>query len=462
VKLPASLATAALALAAGSAFAQPDVIVGDLTGVAAYGTGTVDGVTVRAYSVGTTSCNAGTTPLQWIQNNNRHPVIGQTIYRWRPVNGAGQFDQIGGGHLKHGFTALQGTVCYSDCQAYPNGTALGVHCSDPYSASLNGQQSRLGPRDEVNAWTGFYPYPFTSRSPSTGAVVRRIQVRQTDLDPALNPGAVYFCEGHYVAADDAEAGNHYNNMSYRRITLNTSTFAFTNALTTQRQKSALNGWATAEAGVSMQDVNVPGEGRFEIAYKVTPLANGLWHYEYAVHNINSDRAAAGLVLNFLSDSFTSCIQPSNVGFNSVAYHSGEPFNNLPWVASKTPTGQQWICAETYGENVNANALRWGTTYSFRFDCNRPPAQGTGTLMLFKPGANSDLSFSALVPSGCACQDPDYNADGNVDQDDVAALADDIATGSSRNGYDPDYNADGARDQDDVLFLINLIAGAPCQ
>jgi hypothetical protein len=462
------MAAVCLVACAGSAVAAgPDVIVGDLTGVSNYGAGTLNGIAYRAYSIGTTSCNAGTSVLEWIASTNRHPVIAQNIFRWRPVAGAGQFDQVGGSHLKHGFTALQGTVCYNDCQANPDGSALGVHCSDPYGSGLNGSQSGLGPRDEVNAWTGNFRYPFTSRSPSTGVLARRIQVRQTDLDPALNPGAVYFCEGHYVAADDAENNNHFNNMSYRRLTLNTSQFTFSNAtgFTTQRQLSALRGWTTVETGVTIQDINVPGEGRFELGYKVTPIAGGMYHYEYAIHNINSDRAGSGFVLNFLSDSFSSCIQPTNVGFNSVGYHSGEPFNNIPWATSKTESGYQWMCTETWAQNLNANALRWGTTYSFRFDSDRPPANGTGTLLLFKPpvgGAPTSVSFNLPVPSGCACQDADYNQDGNVDQDDVQALVDDIAAGTSRNGMDPDYNNDGNRDQNDVVYLIGVVAGGPCQ
>lgn len=463
VKHTKLISVCGLVLACGSAFAQPDVIVGDLTGVSSYTAQTIDGVTYRAFSVGTTSCNAGTAPLQWIASTNRHPVIGQSIFRVRTINGARQFDQIGGGHLKHGFTALQGTVCYSNCVANPNGSALGVHCSDPYGASLNGQQSGLGPRDEVNVWSGYFPYPFTSRSYS-GSIARRIQVRTTDLDPALNPSAVYFCEGHYVAADDAEAGKHDNNMSYRRLTLGGTNpnYTFTNATgsTTQRTLGAIRGWGTVETGVTYRVIDIPGEGKVELAYKVTPIAGGMYHYEYAIHNINSDRAVAGFIVNFPADSFSSCINVTNVGFNDVAYHSGEPFNSTDWAASKTSTGQQWLCTESFQQNPNANALRWGTTYSFRFDSSRPPVAGTGTLNLFKTDSSLDVAID--VPSGCDCQDPDYNGDGNVDQDDVEALRSDIAAGTSRNGMNPDYNNDGNRDQDDVLYLLNRVAGADCQ
>ncbi|MEM7539206.1 MAG: hypothetical protein AAF639_44015, partial [Chloroflexota bacterium] len=38
-----------------------------------------------------------------------------------------------------------------------------------------------------------------------------------DFDPQLHPGAQYFGEGHYVAPDDAAAGNGNNNASHRRV-----------------------------------------------------------------------------------------------------------------------------------------------------------------------------------------------------------------------------------------------------
>ena len=35
------------------------------------------------------------------------------------------------------------------------------------------------------------------------SIFKRLQVLNTDLDPALNPGAQYFVEGQYVTKDDA-------------------------------------------------------------------------------------------------------------------------------------------------------------------------------------------------------------------------------------------------------------------
>ncbi|MDX2131868.1 MAG: hypothetical protein SFY69_07440 [Planctomycetota bacterium] len=68
----------------------------------------------------------------------------------------------------------------------------------------------------------------------------------------------------------------------------------------------------------------------------------------------------------------------------------------------------------------------------------------------------------LVDFGAPC-DPDVNQDGNVDQDDIACLAQAVA-GSPEclgGGVDPDFNRDGNVDQDDISSLEQVVAGAEC-
>jgi len=62
--------------------------------------------------------------------------------------------------------------------------------------------------------------------------------------------------------------------------------------------------------------------------------------------------------------------------------------------------------------------------------------------------------------GVPC-DPDVNADGNVDQDDVAYLVGVAGGADNPSGIDPDFNRDGNVDQDDVRVLVAVVAGAPC-
>ncbi|MDX2130543.1 MAG: dockerin type I repeat-containing protein [Planctomycetota bacterium] len=458
-------AVVALSACGAAAVAQPDVIVGELNGISNY---TASGG-IHAYSVGTTSCNIGNQPLLWIAGNNQHPVIGQSMHRFRIVNGAGQFEQIGASHLKHGFTALQENACFSDCQAHPNGTRLGVRCSDPYGAGLNGIQSGLGPRDEVNAATGAYPYPFTSRSYS-GSIARRLQVLAADLDPAQgNSNALYFVSGHYITPDDAAAGNGGNNASYRRAFRSSGTSNWTFSLNssnpqyaTRRQLSPIYAWQECEPGVTVREEAVPTEPGLrtvvQLGSKVTPIANNMYHYEYALHNLNSHDSVRGFVVNFPTTGNPGCIEVENVGFRDIFYHSGEPWQGTDWAALKTATGHQWT-TDTFAANPNANALRWGTTYTFRFDSPRPPVAGTVTLQLYRSGGT--MTIPVQVPSSCECPDPDFNGDGNVDQDDIACLEQVVGGNSACSSADADLNNDGNVDQDDIAYLAQLVAGSPC-
>ena len=177
-------------------FQGPDVIVGVLSDVSSYGS-VGD---IAAFAVGTTSCNVGDVELDWLANVNRHPVIGQEMFRLKN----GRLEQIGMSWLKHGFFALQGNACGCGCQPSDSGgTALGIGCSDPYFSGLNGSQSGLGPRSEVNAHTGAYTYPFTFQGSTGNAIYKRLQVHHVDLDPDENADALYYVSSQYVTADDA-------------------------------------------------------------------------------------------------------------------------------------------------------------------------------------------------------------------------------------------------------------------
>jgi hypothetical protein len=76
-----------------------------------------------------------------------------------------------------------------------------------------------------------------------------------------------------------------------------------------------------------------------------------------------------------------------------------------------------------------------------------------------PDANADGTPDCC--QGIPICDPDYNQDGNTDQDDVAYLLNVIAGGANPMGLDPDFNRDGNVDQDDYAALINSIASATC-
>ena len=370
----------------------PDVIVGSLSGLSRYGfVGDKTG-----YSIGTTSCNVGDTGLLWISNNNQHPVIGQNIYRLEN----NRFEQLGQSWLKHGFTALQLNLC-CDCAPSGSGSILGVGCSDPYSSGLNGSQGGLGPRWEVNPSTGNFNYPFTSQGQTGNNTYKRIQVRTDDLSPILHPTALYFGEGQYVTPDDAAAGNHFNNASYRRINVGSLTSTGWSLLfsgSTFREEAAIYAWRAQNPAVQIEEIFVPGDGLIIVASLATQNLDSTWHYEYAVFNQNSNRAGGSF-----SVPAASGLNVTNVGFHDVDAHSGDPYSNADWVGQHAGGNVSWA-TEPHSVNPFANPIRWGTLYNFRFDASTPPTPGQASLGLFLPGAPASMSVSVPVPSdpvGCA-------------------------------------------------------------
>ena len=387
VGLVAALAPAARAQTDNTCEAGefPDVIVGSLHQVAQWGE--VSGIV--AFSVGTTSCNIGTCWLDWFENTNRHPVIAQNMFRLEN----GRFEQLGQSWLKHGFFALSGSLCSNDCIG-TNGEHLGVNCSDPYSASLNAEQSNLGPKSDVNAHTGVFPYPPTNGSATGNAIFKRLQVARADIDPALHPGALYFVEGHYVTQDDAAAGRQDNNASWRRVNVTPTSISFVSGQDTMRQQPAIFAWRAGDPAVQLSEVRVPGEGLMWLGVRVTSAGGGVWRYEYALQNLNSHRAARSF-----SVPRPAGVAISATGFHDVAYHSGEPWDGTDWPVTVGATSVGWATA-TQATNPNANALRWGTLYNFRFDSTAPPGAGSVTIGLFQPGSPASVSVTSLVPLTC--------------------------------------------------------------
>ncbi len=398
----------------------PDVIVGDLSDIGNYTSNTsVNGR--LAFAIGTTSCNMGSQNVAWVASTDRHPVIGQSMYRI--LNG--RIEHIGQSFLKHGFTALTQNLCCS-CSGQ-GGSVLGVGCSDPYGSGLNGSQTNLGPKFEVNASNGVYTWPSALRtwngSPNlSSAIFKRVQIRQDDFDPAMNPGAIYIGEAQYITQDDAQfnglagmpGGNGLNNASYRRFQFswNATARSVTGSPSwvgsTQRQKPAIQAWQDFVPGVTLVNADVPNEGgsgivgRFIVGYKVTDNGNGTWTYEYAVQNLNSHRSGASFSIALAGNP-----QITGMGFHDVDYHSGDGHNSTSanpvaydgtdWAQAVTPTAATWS-TQTFAQNPNANALRWGTLYNYRFTANQPPVATTATIGLFRSGSQPDPTVTVMGPA----------------------------------------------------------------
>ena len=380
-----------------------DVIVGDLPDCNSYGTVGASGL--FAYAVGTTSCNTGNANLRWQPATAYHPVIAQNVYRMRTIGSETRFEQIGASWVKHGFYAFGQSLC-GICNNQ-SGTTLGVGCSDPYDNGLNGEQGGLGPRSEINASLGTFPFSVQHNwAPIVDDLSRRIQIVGADITPPLSINAAYFVEGMYITPDDAAAGNGWNNASYRSTAFNTGSTNLTMSISgpVVREKPALMAWRAADSQVHIAGFDVPGDGRFLLGENVTDNGNGTWHYEYALLNLSSDRSGGGFIVPIAPGTAIT-----NAQFHGVASHSGEPYSNASWIITTSTSAVTFAPSQTFADDPNANALRWGTLYNFRFDATAAPGVGTVKIGLFKPpasgsgpGASIDgFPLGARTPGGAA-------------------------------------------------------------
>ena len=366
-----------------------DVILGEIVGAIVYARHNG----VAAITIGTTSCNAGDRVLDWKRlPNNKHPVITTNMYRLLD----GRMTQIGQSWGKHGFLALQQNVCNFGCQANPTSDGLGVGCSDPYGALTN-QGPNLGSRRLINPTTGDYDgarakQELDAFEPTT-PIDHGMQVKESDL---LTPGARYFFEGHYVASDDAAAGNGNNNVSHVEVHVTqdgAGNFIIENAQPgprpTVRETPAIRAWPYAEFSVHDSGLE---DGRLMVAHKVVRLSRTAYRYEYAIYNMNSERG----VRSFSIPVGNAAI--SNAGSSAVLSH-GEPWANDAW-QSTVENGRITWSTKAFQENENANAIRWGTTYNFWFETQAVPTQADADLGRFKPGSGpGTVSVKVQAPKG---------------------------------------------------------------
>ncbi len=377
-------------LASSAPAAGPDLTVLSLTSATNFGT---EG-DFQAYSLGTTTCNQGDQPVRvCISSNeptcqeNEHPVMAQNLYRLEN----GSFRQIGMSWLLHFFAPLnsQAAACGTCAPPTSPGNRLGAGCTDTHSASIHGARP-LGPRSEVNAATGAFPFPFTQVAFS-GNVDQRLRVLRTDLEPSLHPDARYFAEGHHTAADDAAAGNAFNNASYREVQISPATLSLNPMGATTVGLPAIFAWAEADAEVQVLAVDIPSSSpplgasgeRFHAARKITATPSG-WKIEYAIHNLSSDRSAGSFSVDFPPGT-----RFPNHEFYAIEHHSGEPYDTAPWTSSFDGSSITWS-TDLFSTNPNANALRWGTMFNFIVEADAlPTAQ---TLGLFKPGSPDSVSL----------------------------------------------------------------------
>jgi hypothetical protein len=458
-------------------------------------------------SVATTSWNIGTVNAQWQQAPDPdHPKIAMNLYRKRTFTMSGvqidRFQQIGQSWCKHGFFALSDEQCgphpfagqngvppWTGACASTNGTALGVGCTDTYSAGLNATQSRLGPRFEINPWTADWASAgsFLTAGPSNTPIRRRLQFLDQDcIAPAGETYAMYI-EAQYVSWDDVDfmtsvghkpvssyswSGTAWNFVTSGSTTDEVMGFAY-DQWTGARQTMIAQSFPIVEKWTA--DADGPGgaiespDGRAMILSKVFNLGNGTWQYEYAVYNLDMDRQIgsffipipAGVTITGIG---SSAVFSHDEPTNKTAVNGGKPIDNDPWPGLQGGSGVQWATDPYIPTGTASNPLRWGTMYNFWFTADTAPVDGMSTVGLFTAGPVTSLDGVTNVPS--APPPPPHclgDADGDMDRDfaDVSMILARFGEVSAPGSASPgDSNNDGVVDFGDVTTTLSLF-GQPC-
>ena len=111
---------------------------------------------------------------------------------------------------------------------------------------------------------------------------------------------------------------------------------------------------------------------------------------------------------------------SNIGFHAPPQEPGwandgtvnnQGYSSMPWTVTQNATSITWN-TETFGQNQNANAIRFGTLYNFRFDADQPPQTTNATVGFFKTG--SPMMVAIQAPAGGGDAYADTNRHGHAD------------------------------------------------
>ena len=398
----AALLCAAPALSQGNAVPGMDALVYNVTDIAYYGRqGAAYPNGEAAFMVGHSYCNSGTVDIPWVATSggvmvDTYPKIAFLLAR----ESNGRMVQITGkSFMKHSTAVFNfGSGPCAPCQAGPSQT-FRRGCSDTYGSGTNASQSNLGPTTEVNPWLGTWAsvgsYFDRGDPPVVGAaatdgvkslngtmvsafgpVKNRMVVRESELVA----GSTYYGQVHLMIQGEP-AANRGTNVQSRPMSISWNGSSWSaSALGASTTGSVLTQWQGASHNIGG---NGNDDGRFLVASKVTGPVGGVWHYEYAIHNLDNDRGGASLRIPV-----DAAATVTNAGFHDI---DGDPLNN--WIYSRTAN-------EILFQSSGNNPLDWNTIYNCWFDCTVAPSYGFASIdeARIGPGALS-VQVEAEVPSG---------------------------------------------------------------
>lgn len=347
-----------------------------------------------------TMCNPGTVNIPWhAAMQPDHPKFGFLIVR----ESGGRLEQISDwSYVKHAFVSTNSSgPCGTCIQPSVGGAEMGVHCSDTYGESNNSDRFYLGPPSEIDPWLGTWnpvgSY-FDRGDPAVGlaqqtdgvrsltgsqvnafdAVKNRVTVKEADLGVA---GANYFYGIQLIHQGEA-AANRHDNLASRGFTPvhSGSSWSFNNNSVGQAYGSILQRWsgATLDSGGNGND-----DGSFYVAVVVTGPVNGMFHYEYAVHNFDNNRGGASFLVPV-----DAAATVANLGFRDI---DSDPLDD--WTASRVGTQISWQAPANNPQN-------WNSIYNFWFDCSVAPSAGQVLIDEARLGPGQlTVAVNSRVPSG---------------------------------------------------------------
>ncbi|WP_223787593.1 hypothetical protein [Marinicella meishanensis] len=332
--------------------------------------------------------SVGTADVAWYRkftgdfdpyNNDQHPYLIWNLYR--EIDG--RFEQIGMSGVKHAFFTVN-TVC--PCAG---GQVLFPTCQDKYSISNNNAPSHLGPRDNIEAYTGLWESTGSffdqngdgvQDTTSNGLGQNRLVAAEADLN---HPQAEYYLSAWYLIRDDI---NIHNSMGHKQYSIAPNGNAWlVTALTPFISGPASDQYVSPNtvdlpAGTASQRLHQNGEGHLTVAVKVEEKGVGSYRYNYMIENHDYDPQ----------------IQTITIPFPDVGQYSNWVFSDVDedlvndWTVSAA-NGQLMLQAPA------GNEIDWGTLYAFSFTTDLPPVLGDVVLTGLENGGN-EFSSQVIVPS----------------------------------------------------------------
>lgn len=406
-------------------FAQSNTIPGsgsrlsDLTAPSSFGRIGTYPTGRNGFAAGVSVCNNGTVPINWLAAMNAdHPMYAFMMCRETD----GRFMQISDwSYCKHGFASIN-SDCGGCIQPPGGGTQLGVRCGDTYGAGLNADRYYLGPPSEIDPWLLVWNpigSHFDRGEPDVGppantdgqrslsfamtqamdGVKHLVEVDDADL---LVPNSRFFIAGRVMTRGEI-GSTRDDNMLSRVLTPNwsSSQWLFSN-VGPMLSGSPLVQWTGA---LLRSAPNGSDDGEVYVGCKVTPLADGRWHYEYALHNRDNGRGIAGFRVPKCPSARVFAAGFRDIdrnGFNDWSVQVGA--NEVAFLAGA------------------GNALEWNCIYNCWFDSDAAPDSGSITLDEARLGAGA-LQFQVqdvqsplrlateYLGNGCGAPTPELFAHG---------------------------------------------------